>query len=209
MGVDRLGASFYRRDAVAVARGLLGQRLVRRSQGEVVAGIIVETEAYLGTSDKAAHSFGGRRTARNESMYAAGGVTYVFLNYGIHYLLNIVVAGTNDPQAVLLRAVEPTHGLDTMQRRRPKARQMTDLCSGPGKLGAAFDIDRRVDRIDVTTSDALFIEPLRNRPLPANAIVESSRIGVDYAEEWATAPLRFFIRGNIHVSRGDARFRSR
>ncbi|MCA9257724.1 MAG: DNA-3-methyladenine glycosylase [Planctomycetales bacterium] len=198
----RLGRSFYRRDPITVARGLLGQRLVRRTAEGEAAGLIVEVEAYLGVKDRAAHSFNGRRTARVESMYCDGGFSYVFLNYGIHHLLNVVVGEEDTPQAVLLRAVEPTHGIDLMYARRPAARRDVDLCSGPGKLGAAFAIDLRDDRVDMTTSDAIYIAQLRRRPLSPRAIAVGPRIGVDYAQEWAQAPLRFSIAGNPHVSAG-------
>ncbi|MEM8495780.1 MAG: DNA-3-methyladenine glycosylase, partial [Planctomycetota bacterium] len=133
----RLDRPFFRQDPVTVARRLLGQRLVHLVDGTRCAGLIVETEAYLGFEDKAAHSYGWRKTERTKTMFADGGTAYVFLNYGIHRLLNIVVAEIDQPQAVLLRALEPTEGLEAMRQRRPKAKRDTDLCSGPGKLGAA------------------------------------------------------------------------
>ncbi len=193
--------AFYRRDPVTVARELLGQRLVHIVDGQRIAGIIVETEAYLGVQDRAAHSFGGRRTARTATMYADGGTAYVFLNYGIHHLLNIVTDGVEVPTAVLLRAIEPTEGVPTMYRYRPAARRETGLCSGPGKLGAAFAIDRTHDGMDLVTSPALFVERVRKKPLPKKSIVVSRRIGVDYAGAWAVKPLRFHLSGNPHVSR--------
>lgn len=196
----RLARAFYRRDAVTVARELLGQRLVRVLEGQRLAGLIVETEAYLGVEDRAAHSFGGRRTARTETMYADGGTAYVFLNYGLHHLLNVVVEMVDVPAAVLIRAVEPVEGLDQMHSRRPAARAAADLCSGPGKLGAAFAISLAHDRLDLVASDELFIE--RQPPQAASRILRSPRIGVDYAGPWARKPLRFSIQGNPHVSRG-------
>jgi DNA-3-methyladenine glycosylase len=196
----RLNREFYQQDPVTVARSLLGQRLVHRIPGREVAGIIVETEAYLGFEDKAAHSYNWRKTARTQTMYADGGTVYVFMIYGIYYLLNIVVAQAEIPQAVLIRAVEPTEGIATMYARRPKARRETDLCSGPGKLGAAFGINLSHNGLDMTTHESLYVEQLRRRVLPASQIVASKRIGVDYAEEWADALLRFHIRGNRHVS---------
>ncbi|MEM8739153.1 MAG: DNA-3-methyladenine glycosylase [Planctomycetota bacterium] len=196
----RLGRTFYRQDPVRVARGLLGQRLVHRGGGTRVAGMIVETEAYLGYEDKAAHSYGWRRTERTQTMFADGGTAYVFLNYGIHHLLNIVVAGVDEPQAVLLRAVEPTEGLEVMYARRPKAKRDTDLCSGPGKLGAAFGIDRGHNGVDLAANGSLFVERCRQRAVADRKIVTTTRIGVDYAGEWAAAPLRFYLRANPHVS---------
>jgi DNA-3-methyladenine glycosylase len=196
----RLTRRFYRRDPVTVAKALLGQQLVHVVDGVRVAGLIVETEAYLGYEDKAAHSFNWRRTERTKTMFADGGTAYVFLNYGIHHLLNIVVAEVDMPQAVLLRAVEPTEGIETMFARRPKARRERDLCSGPGKLGAAFAVDRSHDGIDLTQSPTLFVERVRPRTVPAARIVTTTRIGVDYAGEWADAPLRYYLHGNPHVS---------
>ena len=196
----RLARPFYRQPPVTVAKALLGQRLVHVVDNHRVAGLIVETEAYLGYEDKAAHSFNWRRTPRTETMFCDGGTAYVFLNYGLHHLLNIVVADIDVPQAVLIRAVEPTEGLDLMRQRRPKAKRDTDLCSGPGKVGAAFGVDRSHDRTDLTTSPTLFVERLRQRTVNASRIVTRPRVGVDYAGEWAAAPLRFYLKGNPHVS---------
>lgn len=196
----RLTRPFYRRDSVAVARALLGQRLVCVGPEGRLTGLIVETEAYLGECDRAAHSYNGRRTARTETMYADGGAAYVYLNYGIHWLLNVVVAEIDVPQAVLLRAVEPEEGVETMFARRPKARGAWDLCAGPGKLGAAFGIGRAHNGLDLVESDELYIEQARRQTLPSRCIVAGPRIGIGYAGEWAAAPLRFYIAGNRSVS---------
>jgi DNA-3-methyladenine glycosylase len=199
----RLLRSFFRRDAVTVARELLGQRLVRVLDGQRLAGLIVETEAYLGVKDRAAHSFGGRRTARTETMYGDGGTAYVYLNYGLHHLFNIVVETVEVSAAVLIRAVEPVEGAGLMQVLRPAARSVADLCSGPGKLGAAFAIDLSHDRLDLVNSAELFLE--RSAPPSVSCIRRSPRIGVDYAGEWAEKPLRFFVAGSPHVSRARGR----
>lgn len=198
--IKRLDRRFYRQDAVTVARALLGQRLVHLSERQMVAGTIVETEAYLGAADKAAHSFGGRRTRRTETMFADGGTAYIYLNYGIHFLFNVVVGEIDRPEAVLIRAVEPTHGVDVMRARRPRAKRDTDLCSGPGKVGAAFAFHTDLDRTDLVESHSLYIERLRARRLPEERIVSAPRIGVDYAGEWAAKPLRFYVLGSPHVS---------
>src|SRR5690606_2172802 len=142
---NRLPREFFLRDPVAVARSLLGQRLVRVANDVRTAGLIVEVEAYLGVPDKAAHTSGGRRTPRNESMWGVGGRAYVYFTYGMHHCLNVVVGEAGHPVAVLLRALEPTQGLDAMRRRRPRARRDRDLCSGPGKLCQAMAIDRQLD----------------------------------------------------------------
>ena len=197
----RLGRGVYRRDPVTVARALLGQRLVHVVDGVRCAGLIVETEAYLGVQDRAAHSYGDRRTNRTASMYADGGTAYVFMNYGIHFLLNVVVGRVDNPQAVLLRALEPTEGLQAMYARRPKARRDTDLASGPGKLGAALAVDRTHDGTDLVTSPTLFIEAARRRAMPGSRITVGPRIGVGYAGAWAKKPLRFHAKDHPHVSR--------
>ena len=197
----RLPRGFYRQDPITVARALLGQRLVGVRGGHRVAGTIVETEAYLGYRDAAAHSFQWRKTPRTQTMFADGGTAYVFLNYGIHHLLNVVVAKAEEPQAVLIRAVEPTEGLDVMRTRRPKARRDRDLCSGPGKVGAAFAVDRGDDGLDLTTSDTLWLERRRGDTPAPGSVVACPRIGVDYAGPWALTPLRYYLPESIHVSR--------
>ena len=198
---SRLPRAFYRRDPVALARALLGQRLVHAAAGQRLAGLIVEVEAYLGVEDRAAHTFGGRRTARNETMYRDGGHAYVYFTYGMHHCLNVVASAVDHPVAVLIRALEPVEGLDTMYGHRLKARRDTDLCSGPGKLCQALGIDRSHDGTDLTTSPALYIERVRQRVYPNTRIVSSPRIGVDYAGDWAAKPLRFHVRGHAHVSK--------
>lgn len=200
-----LPRGFYERDAVALARALLGQALVRvLEHGSRLAGRIVETEAYLGEDDRAAHSFGGRRTARNRSMWGPAGHAYVYFTYGMHHCLNVVAEGPEKPTAVLLRALEPTEGIECMRRLRgtrvasTRLRE-THLCSGPAKLAQALKLDRSFDGADLVAGNSLFIE--RGTPVAASGIVASPRIGVTYAADWAALPLRFCIAGNPHVSR--------
>ena len=183
-----------------MAKGLLGQRLVRVHRGKRTAGIIVEAEAYLGVVDRAAHTFGGRRTDRNESMWRGGGHAYVYFTYGIHYLMNVVAGKTEQPVAVLIRALEPVEGFKTMHRRRKKARHDRDLCSGPAKLTQAMAIDRHLDSIDLVTSPKMFIEKLRGRAFSASHISAGPRVGIDYAGDWKDKPLRFYIKDNPYVS---------
>jgi DNA-3-methyladenine glycosylase len=191
----------YAVDPRTLARRLLGQRLVRVIDGERHAGIIVETEAYLGAIDRAAHTHGGRRTARNESMYLPGGHAYVYFTYGMHDCMNVVAGEADEGVAVLLRALDPTEGLTAMRARRFAARSDRDLCSGPARLTQALVIDRELDGEDLRTSERLFIERLRRRALPAARIGEGPRVGVAYAGEWAEQRLRYWVRGNVHVSR--------
>ncbi|UCD74135.1 MAG: DNA-3-methyladenine glycosylase [Phycisphaerales bacterium] len=188
-------------DPETLARRLLGQRLVRILDGVRLAGIIVETEAYLGLEDRAAHTFNGLRTARNESMYLPGGHAYVYFTYGMHHCLNVVCGAAGEGVAVLIRAIEPTEGLAEMRARRRAARKDTDLCSGPAKLTQALGIDRTLDGANLLQSHILLLERLRSRALPESRIVRSPRVGVTYAGDWARRPLRFHIRKNRFVSR--------
>jgi len=190
-----------RRGAPALARGLLGQRLVRVVEGVRLAGVIVETEAYCGARDRAAHSFGPRRTARTEPMYGDGGTAYVYFTYGMHHCMNVVAGVRDDPQAVLLRALEPTEGLEVMRARRPRARREADLCSGPARLCEALGIDRALSGVDLLSHAGLWIERVRRAPIRGERVEVTPRVGVAYAGEWAARPLRFVIRGHPHASR--------
>jgi len=188
-------------DPVTTARRLLGQRLVHVVEGERRAGIVVEVEAYLGPEDRAAHTYGGRRTARNASMWRGGGHAYVYFTYGMHHCMNVVCGPPGAGTAVLLRAVEPTEGLEAMHADRPAARRVTDLCSGPGRLAQAFALDRRHDGLDLREGRTLWLEALRRRALPESRIRVGPRVGVGYAGPWARRPLRFYVAGSPHVSR--------
>jgi len=188
-------------DPVTVARRLLGQRLVRVMDGQRVAGDIVEVEAYLGAEDKAAHTYGGRRTARNEAMYLPGGHAYVYFTYGMHHCMNVVCGDADEGVAVLVRALEPAEGIALMEARRPAAKRDADLCSGPAKLTQALAIDLDLNGEDLRSSERLFIERRLKRVPAARRIETGPRIGVDYAGSWADEPLRFWMAGNRHVSR--------
>ncbi len=192
----------YDSDPVTVARRLLGQRLVRVIDGRRLGGTIVEVEAYLGLKDKAAHTFRGRRTTSNASMYLGGGHAYIYFTYGMHHCLNVVTGKVNDGTAVLLRAIEPLEGVKWMFARRAAATRDTQLCSGPAKLTQALALCRLEDGLDLERSPHLFIERIRSRQVPANRVVSTPRIGVAYGGSWAHRRLRFHIKGNPHVSPG-------
>jgi DNA-3-methyladenine glycosylase len=173
----------------------------------VVAGRIVEVEAYCGPADLAAHSAGGRRTPRNEVMYGLGGHAYVYFVYGMHFCMNVVAATRDVPEAVLLRAVEPTHGIEIMAARRGRdpdrltPRLVQGLARGPGNLARAFGVDRRLNGADLRRSELRLLRPRAGAATPGPAtIVASRRIGVDYAGAWAGRPWRFSRRGNPSVS---------
>lgn len=180
-----LPKAFYDRDAECVARDLLGKLLVRRVDHRRQIGRIVETEAYLGPHDLAAHSARGR-TTRTEVMFGPPGHAYVYLIYGMHHCLNVVTGPGDHASAVLLRALEPVSNIDTS-------------ASGPGRLCRALDIDRRLNGHDLTTGELVLVEPA---DLAGHFEIEARpRVGVDYSGEWAHKPLRFCIAGNRFISR--------
>ena len=176
---------FYDRDAESVARDLLGKLIVRRVDDRLQIGRIVETEAYLGPHDLAAHSSKGR-TARTEVMFGPPGHAYVYLIYGMHYCLNVVTGPGEHASAVLIRALEPVENVSI-------------TASGPGRLCRALQIDRRLNGHDLTQGE-LVVAQAEGFPRSLE-IVARARVGVDYAGEWAGKPLRFYIAGNPYISR--------
>lgn len=191
------------------ARTLLGWVLCRRlKDGDVLRGRIIETEAYLGIEDEAAHTYQGRRTERNESMYGKPGTAYVYFTYGMHWCMNVACASEGDPQAVLLRAIEPvenTARMDELRRRNPKAAATLaehKVGSGPARLCAALGIDRSCDGLD------LLNPPKAGEPLWLEAgevtgeVLIGPRIGIDrVGDRWREAPLRFGVAGSRSLSR--------
>ena len=191
----RLARDFYARGVLTVARECIGKVLIHVSPEGLVAGRIVEAEAYRGPEDLAAHSARGRRTARNEPMWGPPGHAYVFFVYGMHWHLNLVTGGEGEPHAVLIRGVEPIEGLEEMARRRGMAADRRELTNGPGKLCVAFGVDRRHDRSDLCAG------PLFLADGPPTRATRARRIGIDYAGAWALKRWRFLEPGNPYVSR--------
>ena len=191
---------FYARPTLIVARELLGQHLVREIDGQRLSGRIVETEAYIGPDDSASHASKGR-TARTGVMFGPPGRAYVYLIYGMHSMLNLVTEPEDFPAAVLIRALEPVAGVETMRaRRRPGIDRITGLTNGPGKLCQALAIDSGLHAWDVTLGRKLWLEPAE--AIPDSAVATGSRIGVDYAQPADRhAPWRFWVRDNRFVSR--------
>ncbi len=192
--MDKLTRDFYVRDAECVAHDLIGKILVHDSNEGRTSGIIVETEAYKGPEDKAAHSYGGRRTSRTEAMYLTGGHAYIYLIYGLHFCFNVTANIAGKPEAVLVRALEPLDGLDLMKSRR-KTQGRKNLCNGPGKLCAAMGITRELYGADLCGTE-LYILDSGTRA----EIMTSPRINIDYAEEYRDVLWRFSI---ISTRRGD------
>ncbi len=190
---------YYNTDVVALSRDLLGKYLFTCINGEIAGGYIVETEAYNGIIDKASHAYGNRLTPRTKTMYQEGGIAYVYLCYGIHEMFNIVTSAEGEPHAILIRAIQPVHGIDVMQKRRKMPEARPAITSGPGSVAKALGINRSINGISLQ-SDVIWLEDNGLKFL--NELVASvKRVGVDYAGDDALLPYRFYIKGNIYVSK--------
>lgn len=194
----RLGRAFFQNpDVVEVAKSLLGKIICSNVDGKYCEAMITETEAYAGQNDKACHAHMGRFTKRTATMYEKGGTSYVYLCYGIHHLFNIVTNIEGKADAVLIRAIEPINGTDIMLERRKTTRLNPIVFSGPGKLTKALAIDKSLNALDLVYNDILYIV---DHNYNVNDIVKTTRIGIDYADEDALLPWRFYISGNKFVS---------
>lgn len=187
----KLDRQFYlREDVVQIARDLIGKVLVTKFNGELTSGIIIETEAYEGVTDRASHAYGGRRTARTEVMYSIGGTAYVYLCYGVHSLFNIVTNIEGVPHAVLIRGIYPNAGFDIMKMRTQKAALLKGSGIGPGKVSKLLGIHYSQSGIDLL-GDEIWLE---DRGLDfRDHIITGTRIGVEYSGEDAFLPYRFSI----------------
>ena len=196
----KLPESYYHNpDVVALSRDLIGKYLFTCINGVVTGGYIVETEAYNGVIDRASHAYGNRFTPRTKTMYQAGGVAYVYLCYGIHEMFNIVTNVEDNPNAILVRAIEPTEGLEAMQLRRNMPLIKPTITMGPGSVAKALGISRAVNAYSLQ-GDTIWIED-RGLTFPDSDIAAVPRVGVDYAGEDALLPYRFYVKGNIYVSK--------
>ncbi|MBN3033308.1 MAG: DNA-3-methyladenine glycosylase [Candidatus Saganbacteria bacterium] len=185
----RLARRFFLQPTLVVAKALLGKYLVREYRGRRLAGRIVETEAYIGRRDRAAHSYGGRRTARNEVEYGPGGHVYIYMVYGMHYQLNFVTGGREAPECVLVRALEPAGGV-------------RGETNGPGKLCRALHLDRSLYGVDLCARDSRFYLEDHGGKIKPGAIGKGPRIGIGYAGRyWSRVHWRFFLKNNRFVSR--------
>ena len=199
---NKLGNNFFEQSPEKLAQALLGKVLVHQlKNGDIISGKIVETEAYLGPEDKAAHSY-KKRTARTEAMYMKPGTIYIFSIYGMYHCMNISSFG--DGAAVLLRAVEPIAGMEQMKVLRCQKQNIQrdflqhQLCNGPSKICLSFGIGKEFNTVDITSSDSVWIEESWDHP---QMIVTSTRIGLSKkAEEWITAPLRYYVLDSKSVS---------
>lgn len=205
--MKKLPREFYTRDdTLQIARELLGKLLVVPTEtGERVSAMVVETEAYLGAIDKAAHSYGNRRTKRTETMFAVGGTVYIFFIYGMYFQFNVVVGAKDVPHAILIRAVEPFENIEIMRwnrsakSKKPNVKMLDkNLTSGPGKLCIALGIDRRFNDKDLL-GDEIWLEDFKTFSI--SEVSCGRRIGIDYAEEFGEKPWRFWVTDNQFVSR--------
>ncbi|CAN5782156.1 DNA-3-methyladenine glycosylase [soil metagenome] len=197
--MKKLTIDFYnRKNVVGIAKELLGKILVTSINGKLTSGRIVETEAYNGVLDRAAHSYAGKRTNRNEHMYAQGGIAYIYVCYGIHQMFNVVTNDKEIPEAILIRALEPLEGIKYMLERTGKKALDFTLTKGPGNVGKAMGIHKDFSGTDLL-GDKIFIAS-DEIMIPDELIGVSSRIGVLYAGEDALLPYRFFVKGNKFVS---------
>ena len=196
---QKIPREFYTHDdTLQIAKDLLGKTLVvATADGARVSGIIVETEAYLGVEDKAAHSYGNRRTKRTETMFAVGGTVYIFFVYGMYFQFNVVAREIGAPHAVLIRAVEPVEGIELMRERRGRMKD-NNLTSGPGKLCIALGIDKTFNNEDLL-GRRVWLED--GEKITSNKIACGKRVSVDYAGEYAEKPWRFWVNNNLFVSR--------
>lgn len=189
----KLEKKFYTRtNVLEISKDLLGKYLFTRINNEITAGIITETEAYAGISDKASHAYNNRRTDRTEVMYAEGGVAYVYLCYGIHHLFNVVTNIKDAPHAILIRAIKPAEGIETILKRRKQKSISPLISAGPGTSSQALGIKTIHSGTDLT-GDTIWIED-RGIKIRKNQIIVGTRIGIGYAEEDALLPYRFIIK---------------
>lgn len=197
--MKKLARQFYMgKDVVDLARQLIGKIIVSRINGCTTKARIVESEAYIGLTDRASHSFNGRRTARNDHMYAEAGTAYVYICYGMHHLFNVVTNEKDIPDAVLIRAAEPLWGVDIMLKRTGKKKLDNTLTKGPGNLAKALGISK-VHSGTQLHGNLIYIAD-DGLPIPAVQIGESRRIGVESSGEAAHYPFRFYVKGNPFVS---------
>lgn len=199
-----LRKEFYRSGALELAKELLGKIIVRKVDGKILRGKIVETEAYIGAIDKASHAYNGRRTERTEPLFHEGGIAYVYFIYGLYHCFNVISGEKDKGEGVLIRAIEPLNEFDYISQKRFKknfgelsnAKKKT-LTNGPSKLCMAYSIDKSDNYKKLYEDGDFYIEDSDEKNFD---IVETTRIGIDYAEEAVEFPWRFYIKDNSYIS---------
>lgn len=208
-----MNKEFFRQDGITVAKNILGKYLIRKYEDKEIVTKIVETEAYMGITDKGAHVYGDKRTERTRPLYLDGGHIYVYLIYGMYYCLNISASKENVPECVLIRAIEVVKGLEYISHNRYKKNyeeltsyQRKNISNGPGKLCMALEIDKELNCKSIRNSELIISDFYYNEEgdkvyaKDDFEIVTSTRINIDYAEEAKYFPYRFYIKGNKYVS---------
>ena len=190
-----LNPHFFMQNTTFVAEALLGSYLVREIKGSRLIGRIVETEAYLGKEDPCCHSFKSSYTKRTKTMYLKGGYSYVYFTYGMHYCFNVVTRNQKEPEAVLIRALEPVEGLSHMKKYRKK-QKLTELCSGPGKLCQALNITKDLNAKDLSQKGTLYL----SKGTRIKNVETDSRVGLPWYKDSAYWFLRFYVKNNVFVS---------
>lgn len=201
-----LQKSFFNRDAREVAKDLLGKILVREVNGKILKGKIVETEAYIGAIDKACHAFNGKRTPRTETLYGDYGKAYIYFIYGLYHCFNVVTNEKDIAEGVLVRAVEPLNELDYISEVRYKKlyseltkTQIKNIANGPSKLCLAYLIDKNLNSLNLYEKGPVYLDESKEHE--AIEIVETTRVGIDYAEEAKDFLWRYYIKGNSFISK--------
>jgi DNA-3-methyladenine glycosylase len=195
----KLPKEFYiREDTLTIAKELLGKYIFTNINDIVTGGIIVETEAYLGPLDEGSHAFNNKRSERNDAMYSEGGITYMYICYGIHNMLNVVTGPKDSSHAILIRALEPTVGIETMMSRRNNS-SVKKLCNGPGVLSQALGLNKSHNKINLISSQ-IWVED-RNIYLKEEEIKATPRIGLGCKEPYLNMPWRFIIKDNPFISK--------
>lgn len=212
-----LRSEFYGRNTLLVAKELLGKYLIHEINGKYIGGKIVETEAYVGIGDKAAHVYGGKKTKRVMPLYGMEGTAYIYQIYGMYFCLNAITEREGEPQGVLIRAIEPLIGLDIISNNRSRKnyselskKELLNLTSGPSKLCIALDIDKRLNNsmlwdneLFIVDKDIELDEMIEIKEDEEGLIISSKRIGIDYAEEARDYLYRFYYKDNPYVSKKD------
>lgn len=196
----KLPLSFYQReDVIQIARDLVGKELFTNVDGIICGGTIVETEAYRGPDDRGSHAYMNRMTPRNKMMYESGGKVYMYICYGIHDMLNIVTGSEGMSHAILIRAIEPHTGIETMRERRNLFGHDKRLCQGPGALAKALGLKKHFNGTDIL-GDEIWIED-SSKVYRDKEIVAAPRVGMNFEGPYKTIPWRFYVKANPFVSR--------
>ena len=200
---ELLSSDYYlNSDVISVAKNLIGKIIVSEIDGLFTSGIIVETEAYMAPEDKASHAYNNRMTSRTRTMFENGGLSYIYLVYGIHHLFNIVTGPQGLAHAILVRAVEPVEGIDIMEKRRKTPATDFNLTNGPGKWTSAMGITTNYNGVKLFETDSDIRIYDNGLIYTSEEIICSPRVGIPYAQDFIDKPWRFRLKGNEWIGKG-------